>query len=382
MTDLNQVDIEQGKVDVEVFKKTDAALALLSEKYSKIPDVNTKDGYDFVKKGVKELTSYRTTLDAERQRIKKPYLDAGRIIDNEAKRITAKLVELEEPMKAAKKEVDDRKKRQEEERIARLREKVNAIYGMTAKARNQTSDEIAKLIEEVDAIDTRQDYYDLTREAIEAQQAVLQELSDLYGQQVRYEEAQAEQERLRKEQAEQRAQQEITDLINETKMIPANLVGASAQKIENKISRMENYSSPAGVFGDRQAEFEEARKTAIQQLNVMLKQQRMVEEAQAKVEPETVETPAPAEKATVPEAPKVTEHQGNTEKQPWSGTVTESDREDIKAGDKVSIDDVSPEPNPVNDTPDVWAELAEWCDKWELSLQASHELNDILSRYL
>ena len=365
MTDLNQVDIEQGKVDVEVFKKTDAALALLSEKYSKIPDVNTKDGYEFVKEGVKELTSYRTSLDAERQRIKKPYLDAGRIIDNEAKRITAKLVELEEPMKAAKKKVDDQKKRQEEQRIARLREKVNAIYGMTARARNQPSAEIAKLIEEVDAIDTKRDYYDLTREAIEAQQAVLQELSDLYGQQVKYEESQAEQERLRKAQAEQEAKQRINDLINRIRMTPSNLIGQPADDIERQIDRLENYEIPAEQFGDQVEIAKEARHTAIQQLTVMLKQQRMVEEAQAKIEPETVETPAPAEKATVPETPKVTEHQGDEAPKPARQPAEPETVEE-----------------PAMDTPDVWTELAAWSDKWELSLQATHELNDILSRYL
>jgi len=365
MTDLNQVDIEQGKVDVEVFKKTDAALALLSEKYSKIPDVNTKDGYEFVKEGVKELTSYRTSLDAERQRIKKPYLDAGRIIDNEAKRITAKLVELEEPMKAAKKEVDDRKKKQEEQRIARLRDKVNAIYGMTTKARNQSSDEIAKLIEEVDAIDTKRDYYDLTREAIEAQQAVLADLSEMYNQQFKFEQAELERKRIEKEQAAEREKQKVTDLINKTKMIPVELVGATAKKIEESMKRLQNYDMPQGVYGDRHQEAEEAKQSTIQQLKAMLKQQRMVEEAQAKIEPETVEATAPAEKATVPETPKVTEHQGNEAPKPAH-----------KPAEPEAVEE------PAMDTPDVWAELAEWSDKWELSLQATHELNDILSRYL
>ena len=367
MTDLNQVDIEQGKVDVEVFNQTDAALSLLTEKYSHIPDVNTKDGYEFVKAGVKELTSYRTTLDAERQRIKKPYLDAGRVIDAEAKRITEKLVELEDPMKAAKKEVDDRKKKQEAERLARLREKVDAIYARTGQARNKTSDEIAKIIEEVDAIDTMRDYYDLTREAIEAQQAVLGELSEMYNQQFRYEQEKLERERIQKEQAEQRKRQEITDRINETKMIPASLMGATAQQIENNLKRLENYSSPEGVFGDRQAEAEDARKTAIQQLQNMLKQQRIVEEAQAKQDEQDRQNKMDREAKENPPEPAHPEPENGV-----AETMAESMDESL-----VKAEELKPEP-----TATLKSEVEQWAFHWEIPHEAMNELDEIFDRYL
>jgi len=387
MTDLNQVDIEQGKVDVEVFNQTDAALSLLAEKYSHIPDVNSKDGYEFVKAGVKELTGYRTTLDAERQRIKKPYLDAGRIIDNEAKRITAKLVELEEPMKAKKKEVDDRKKKQEEQRLARLREKVSAISGRVAEARGKTRDEIAKIIEDVDAIDTKRDYYDLTREAIEAQQATLHELSEMYNQQFKYEQAKLEEERLRKEQVAQREQQRITDKINDMRMLPADLTARPASEIEGNLKNLTDYDIPRDEFGNRYDEAQDARQKAMQQLEAMAKQARMIEEAQAKIEPEPEKTVPEkvmqdaVEKGTgtMKVGSKSAEHVKHSE---IYGEATEE--EDQAWAEKYGNDVPDPEmePAPEADLPDVWTELSAWCDKWEISLQASHELNDILNRHL
>jgi hypothetical protein len=362
------VDIEQGKVDVEVFNQTDAALSVLTEKYSSIPDVNTKDGYEFVKAGVKELTGYRTNLDAERKRIKQPYLEAGRIIDAEAKRITEKLVVLEDPMKAEKKKVDDQKKRQEEERLTRLAEKVQAIRDMTTKARNQPSTEIAKMIDEVDAIDTKRDYYDLTREAIKAQQDVLQELSEMYGQQLKYEQAQEEQERFRKEQAIEREQRRITDKISQLRMIPADLMGRPSEEIEGNLKNLQNYDIPRDEFGDQYDEGQAARQKAMEQLEGMLKQQRMVEEAQTKIdpEPEVIETPAPPAQATAANPAKVIMRQGNEQPKP---------AHEPAEPEAVKLD-------PVMSTPDVWAELAAWSDKWELSLQASQELSDILKRYL
>jgi len=364
MTDLSQVDIEQGKVNVEVFNQTDAALSVLTEKYSSIPDVTTKDGYEYVKAGVKELTGYRTNLDAERKRIKQPYLEAGRIIDAEAKRITEKLVVLEDPMKVEKKKIDDQKKRQEEERLHRLAEKVQIIYSMVTMARNEPSAAIAKMIDELDAIDTKRDYYDLTREAIKAQQVVLQDLSEMYGQQLKYEQAQIEQERFRKEQAIEQETRRISDKVNQMRMIPANLMGRPSSEIEGNLKNLQTYDIPRDEFGDQYDEGQAARQKAMEQLEGMLKQQLMVEEAQAAIQRQAKIDAEEAKAANPPAEPEAVEVPAKEAPDAWSELIATT-------------------PGPIIiDTPDVWAELAEWSDKWELSLQATSELNDILNRYL
>lgn len=208
MTTLNLVDIENGTVNVAEYSATDAALALLKEKYAVVPDVNTDEGYAFVKDGIKELTTLRTSLEAARKREKEPYLQAGRIIDAEAKRITAQLVQLEDPMKVAKKEVDDRIERERQARIARLQAKVDAILAMPASVRGKSSDEISDMLDRVGEIDATHDFYDLTKEAIAARDTAMDELTRMLTERLAFEASEVERKRLEAEQAEMRRQQE------------------------------------------------------------------------------------------------------------------------------------------------------------------------------
>lgn len=208
MTNLKNVDLENGTVEVIEYSQTNAALAMLREKYAVVPDANTEEGYALVKTGIKELTTLRTSLEAARKREKEPYLLAGKIIDAEAKRITEELVKLEDPMKAAKKEVDDRIERERQERIARLQLKVDAIKAMPAQVRGKSSAEIAEMLDRVGEIDAAHDYYDLTKEAVAARQAALDELAQMLNDRLAFEAAEEERKRVEAQNAELRRQQE------------------------------------------------------------------------------------------------------------------------------------------------------------------------------
>lgn len=208
MTTLNHVDLDKGTVEVTEYSTTNAALAELKLKYAVVPDANTDEGYSFIKAGIKELTGLRTSLEAARKREKEPYLQAGRIIDAEAKRITEELAKLEDPMKAAKKEVDDRVERERQERIARLQAKVDAIKAMPAQVRGKSSAEIADMLDRVGEIDAIHDYYDLTKEAVAARQAALDELTQMLTDRLTFEATEAERQKLEAQQAEMRRQME------------------------------------------------------------------------------------------------------------------------------------------------------------------------------
>lgn len=299
MTTLNQVDIEQGTVEVAEFKQTDAALAQLREKYSVIPDANTTEGYEFVKAGCKELTGLRTAIENKRKEIKAPYIAAGQIIDAEAKRITAAIVELEDPLKAVKKEIDDREKRLKEERLARLNEKINDIRANVVKARSLNSSGIASLISAVDAIDATQDFYELTYEAVTARAETLKELGEMYERQLGFE----ENERVRlEEEAKRKALEqarEIDERINNLKMMPLKFMQQSKRNIEMQVQRLRNYVPAQGEFGERWEEAESARLEVISQLEFMASQ-KPVEES--KPEPESANMQMDAAKV---EAPKI-----------------------------------------------------------------------------
>lgn len=272
MTTLNQVDIEQGTVEVAEFKQTDAALAQLREKYSVIPDASTTEGYEFVKAGCKELTGLRTAIENKRKEIKAPYIAAGQIIDAEAKRITAAIVELEDPLKAVKKEIDDREKRLKEERLARLNEKINNIRANVFNARSLDSAGIASLISAVDAIDATKDFYELTNEAVTARAETLKELGEMYERQLSFE----ENERVRlEEEAKRKALEqarEIDERINNLKMMPLKFMQQSKLNIEMQVQRLRNYVPAQGEFGERWEEAESARLEVINQLEFMASQ--------------------------------------------------------------------------------------------------------------
>lgn len=304
MTSLNEVNIETGKVEVEVFNKTEAALAELRERYGVVPSLDTEEGYNFVKDGLKELVSLRTSLDAERKRIKQPYLDAGRIIDAEAKRITEALVELETPMKDAKKEFDDREKRMKEERLARLRTKIEGIRSWVVRARNQQSATIAEMIEEVDSIDTAEDFFELSKEAAEAKNETLERLNEMYTERLAFE--RSEQERKQAEEARKamELQQQIGDRINKLRMIPMDLMGKKAAEILAKIASLRNYEPPAAEFGDRHQEALDAHKQVITQLETMAAQAEMVEQAEAKKAEEEAAKQAAEQEAAAEQAAK------------------------------------------------------------------------------
>jgi len=97
---------EQATRPVVKYSVTDAALALLTEKYAN-PDATTPEGYALCKEGVKELTSLRTGLETERKKQKQPLLNDCRDLDALAKRIEARIRKIEEPVREAKELIDE-----------------------------------------------------------------------------------------------------------------------------------------------------------------------------------------------------------------------------------------------------------------------------------
>lgn len=97
------------------YAKTALAMADLRSRYSGLVfELDSPAKIKEAKKNVAEVRGYRTALEDERKRIKQPALDRCRLIDDEAKRLTAELRELEDPMKA---QIDAKEAEIEAERI-------------------------------------------------------------------------------------------------------------------------------------------------------------------------------------------------------------------------------------------------------------------------
>ncbi|WP_144984882.1 hypothetical protein [Halomonas sp. C22] len=190
------------------------ALAGLREKYGTVPDVRTKDGYALCKTGIRELTSYRTSTEKLRKSITQPHRDFVDRVNAYGKELTEKLRMIEQPLKDAKQHEDERAEREKQQRIAKLRERIQVeILSYKDTAVGLDSNALAELHDEAVNINT-DDYFDVTKEAEDAKAEVLQHISDMHGRALEKErlaaeqaEVEAERRRLREENEKREAEQ-------------------------------------------------------------------------------------------------------------------------------------------------------------------------------
>jgi hypothetical protein len=112
--------------EIAEYSATESGLATLREQYAgRVFDVATTKGMDEAKAARRELVSLRTTLEAKRQELKAPILERGRTLDAEAKRITAAIAEMEDPIdqqiKRREQELEAARKAKQEAEEARIR---------------------------------------------------------------------------------------------------------------------------------------------------------------------------------------------------------------------------------------------------------------------
>ena len=116
------------------YNQTAIALAELRTRYAKDYDVGTAPGMAEAKAARATVRGYRVALEKTRVEIKAPALERTRLIDAEAKRITAELLAIEEPIDVAIKAEEARKaeekaakERAEAERINVIKAKIDGI---------------------------------------------------------------------------------------------------------------------------------------------------------------------------------------------------------------------------------------------------------------
>lgn len=168
------------------YNVSDAAISELRTKLEGLT-AETPAKYQFVKSGIAEVRMLRVAVEKTRKNLKKDALEYGRKVDSEAKRITAELVSVEEPLKLEKAKIDDeraRKIREKEEAKQLLidaeKEKQRAVEEDRIRAElerereeiaedRRKAEAIRKIAEEKQA--ERQARFDAERKAAEDEQA-------------------------------------------------------------------------------------------------------------------------------------------------------------------------------------------------------------------
>ena len=119
---------ETIKNELQRYNVTDAAIAKLNTDYMAltVKDVNDDEGYKVVKKARIDIKTHRVDVEKVRVQLKAESLEVGRIIDREAKRITALLTPIEDYLSDQEKIVDDEKARLKAEAEAKEAERIQA----------------------------------------------------------------------------------------------------------------------------------------------------------------------------------------------------------------------------------------------------------------
>lgn len=115
MSEVIKTDQEFINSQLKKYNVTDAAIAEIRQRYGELtvhgPD--DKAGYDAVKAAIADVRSIRTGIEKKRKELKDLALRYGRAVDDEAKRLTSEVSQIEERLKTEKertdKEIEDKK---------------------------------------------------------------------------------------------------------------------------------------------------------------------------------------------------------------------------------------------------------------------------------
>lgn len=173
------------ETQIAEYSATAAALAELRTKYQDVVfDVATGKGMTVAKEARAELRGYRIALEAKRVEIKAPALERCRLIDAEAKRITAELSALEDPIDSIIKREEKRKEvekadaeQRERDRMAAINARFDALKALPLSAIRADVSAIRELIGEAEAFAPESFDTDLRDAAVFEKRKVLASLA-------------------------------------------------------------------------------------------------------------------------------------------------------------------------------------------------------------
>jgi hypothetical protein len=318
--------------EIVEYSPTEAALTDLRDRFKNVVfDVTTTKGDKEARAARMELVGLRTSLEKKRKEIKEPALEHCRMIDAEAKRITAEIVALEKPIddqikaeelrKAAEKAAKEEAERQ---RIANLQERIAEIRGAVAAAAMGCSPALVlEHIGDIERIAIDESFEDFQPLAQAAKDETLNKLRQIHAQAVEREAEAArlaaereELARLRKEQEERAAQErariaaeqkaEAERIAQERAKHEAELKAQrEAQEAELAQQRAKQAESDRIAREQREAEerrIAEQRAEVQRQADELARQQREREEATRAEQAAKEVVALPVETVTIPKA--------------------------------------------------------------------------------
>ena len=202
--------------EIAEYSPTAAALAELRQKYENaVFEVTSPTGMAKAIAARRELREVRVNLEKLRKELKQPALERSRLIDAEAKTLTAQIEEMEAPIdsqikaeEARKAEEKAERERIEREKLAELQKRVAAIRETSVICAGLPAKFIAGQVEALQAFEPDESFGALRSEAYDAKINTLATLRDMHTKALAQE---AEAERLRIEREELEAQRKAQE---------------------------------------------------------------------------------------------------------------------------------------------------------------------------
>ena len=197
-----------------------------------LPDVSTDEGYQKSKRVALDIGKLKTALEKTRKEKKEYFIEGGRQVDSQAKKIAAQLDEIQAPHKEAYKLLDEQKKKREQERKEELEERVRVMRELPDALADSSSEEIMTAMNGLQKNECL-DFYEYTEQALKARNASKEALAKLFTKKQKEEQDAIELERLRREQ-EERARLEREEAIRKEASMKAEKEKREAEEREKK----------------------------------------------------------------------------------------------------------------------------------------------------
>ena len=203
--------------EIKEYSPTAAALAELRQKYEQaVFDTTTPIGMAKAIAARRELREVRVNLEKLRKELKAPALERSRLIDAEAKALTAQIEAMEEPIDSQIKAEEQRKAAEKAEKERIERERIEALHRRVGFIREQPTRYVGKTAAEIEAkigalsgMEIGTDFAELQGDAHTAKAEAIATLTEMHA---KAQEQEREADRLRVErealEAERKAQAE------------------------------------------------------------------------------------------------------------------------------------------------------------------------------
>lgn len=303
------------------YNPTVAGLAELRTRLQQVVyDLTTTAGQDAARKDRRECVTLRTTLEEIRQREKAPLLERGRLLDAEAKRITAEILALEEPIdRQIKAREADLERQREAKRIAeaqRVRDihaRIDSIRRAPLLVIGATSTRIAEKLAEVDGIAVSPaEFAEFTTDA---EQAKADSMAALLAAHVATVANEAELARLAEERAALAARQAEQERIEREAAAQRVAEEAAARAERERLDALARAQREAAEIDARRLREQEEAEAAARRAEAdrLAREQRLQEEKEA--EGRRLETERIARETREAEERRLTEQRAQIERQ-------------------------------------------------------------------